>query len=334
MKISRHYLLQTDNNYLKHMLVTILSIRKHAPEDENSIFYIVDDRISEENKEFIRNFAKKYECEMIFLDGSAMSALLEEKQVPKWRGGYTTYLKILALNQIEGVERILYLDSDVIIQNDISDVFAELDGVDSALAMAEDMTISFNAAYKRYALGEGGEKRVYYNAGAILFDIPRWRDGGYEEKVLHFIQTNTRKLMYCEQDILNILFGESIKTISNRYNYCTPILYFKPKMMGKLFGWNAEKTKEYADMAKDYGVGHCFAVFQKRPWHANSRHPLTEEYRALYEELFEERFVGLPVKLTLTDRAQILLYDLFRPLYAVLHRHFTKKLYQDFFKNA
>jgi len=332
--MTRYYLLQTDNNYMKHMLVTILSVRKHAPADETSVFYIIDDHISEENKAFAHDFLRKYSCDMIFLDGAALSEQLEERNVPKWHGGYTTYLKLLALNRIENVERILYLDSDVIVKNDISGAFAELDGTDSPLAMAEDMTISFISDYKNYVLGEGGAERIYYNAGAILFDLPRWKANRCEEQVLSFIQNNEKKLMFCEQDILNILFGTQIKTISNHYNYCTPLLFYKPRMMGKLFGWDEAHTKTYAALSETYGVGHCFGVFQKRPWHKGSRHPLAPDYKALYEEIYNETFEGLDVSLSLMDRAQVALYYLCRPLYAVLHRHFTKRNYDNFIKNA
>ena len=332
--MTRYYLLQTDDRYLRHMLVTVLSVRKHAPRDEESVFYVIDDRISKENKTFAEDFARRYSCRIRFFDGAALSAYLAEQNVPRWRGGYTTYLKLLALSRIAGCERVLYLDSDVIVKNDISTVFSALDESDAPLAMAEDMTVSFLPDYKRYVLGAGGEERVYYNAGVILFDLPRWRAARCEERVLSFVRENTKPLMFCEQDILNILFGMQTHTLSNFYNFCTPLLFYRPRMMGKLFGWDGAHEREYAALSEHYGVGHCFGVLGSRPWHKRSRHPLASDYRALYGEIFGEDFEGLPLSLSWRDYAQIALYYLCRPLYAPLHRRAMERHYGSFIQNA
>ena len=66
--MKRYYLLQTDNNYMKHTLVTVLSVLKHAPDEEESVFYIIDDHLDQENKDFAHRFSLRYACEMIFLD--------------------------------------------------------------------------------------------------------------------------------------------------------------------------------------------------------------------------------------------------------------------------
>ena len=332
--MKRYYLLQTDNHYMAHMLVTALSVRHHAPAEEESVFYVIDDGLSDENRARGRDFSARYACKVIFLDGRAMSASLRALGVPPWRGGYTTYLKLFALDEIRDADRVLYLDSDVIVKRDISSVFDCLDRTDAPLAMAEDMTVSFRAAYKKYLFGEGGEHVIYYNAGVILFDLPRWREYGCEKRVLEFIQSDQKRLMYCEQDILNILFRGRIETLSNTYNYCTPLLFYHSHLMGKLFGWDGAHTRAYDALSDQYAIGHCFAVLGDRPWHTESIHPLASDYRALYEEIFKKTFKGTPAAHARVTLAQRVLYRVCRPLYVVLHRYATKRSYARFIQNA
>ena len=334
MKQTNHYLLQTDDNYAKHLLVTVLSVQKHTPSEYHNVFYVIDDHIGTDTRAFMDRFAQRFGLELRFLDASQIVSTLEEKNVPKWRGGYTTYLKLFALNKIEGVERVMYLDSDMIIQSDMSAVFAELDDTDATLGMAEDMTISFRFDYKKYILQTDDKSVPYYNAGSILFDLPRWKKNRGEERVLEFIQTNTTPLMYCEQDILNVVFRNEIKQISNTYNFCTPMLFFKPKLMGKLFYWDQEHTDTYAALEKNYCVGHCFGVFAQRPWHKDSLHPLAADYVALYEEIYEKSFDGAAAPSGTMEKLQYILYRVCRPLYGVMHRIFTNRVYASFIKNA
>jgi len=312
------------------MLVTILSISKHTPDNEHSVFHIINDGISKENVEFLQTFSQRYSLEIVYIDGTVLSSALAAQNFPKWRGGYTAYLKMLAINGITDAHRILYLDSDIIVKRDISDIFSQLDGSECPIAMAEDMTVSYNPAYKKYILGEDCGDRPYYNVGTILFDVDRWKEQNCEKRIFDFMQSNKKPFMYFEQDIMNILFRDNTVTLSNTYNYCTPILYFKPKLMGEIFGWNEEQTAVYASMQDNYAIGHCFGVFQQRPWHKDSRQPLARDYKELYEEIYEKPFIGAPAPIKLYDKAQYLLYRVCRPMYKVLHKIFTKRMYKKF----
>ncbi len=327
---NNYYLLQTDENYAIHSFVTAMSVQEHTPDNCHNVFFVINDHIKQETCDFMVKRGADFGMEFRFVDMFDIIAKFEELKVPKWRGKYTTYFKLFALNRIEGVERILYLDSDLIVTKDISDVFSELNGTDMPLAMAEDMTISTRLDYKKYILETDNEASVYYNAGVALFDIKRWKEQNCEDKIYEFIADNTKKLMFCEQDILNVVFKNQVKTISNIYNYCTPLTFFGIKTMSKLFYWNDEQQKNYTELMDTYCIGHCFGVLSRRPWHKKSKHPLTNEYIRIYQKLYEKPFVGVEISLGIKEKLQSALYYTCRPVYCLMHKFFTNKLYSDF----
>lgn len=288
---------------------------------------MIDDGISAATHALMEEVAHRYGFTLRFLDCSDMIARLEANNIPKWRGGYTAYLKLFAFSRIEE-ERILYLDCDIIVKNDISVIFDEYKDMEKPLAMAEDMTICDNTLYCTYIYGNMEE--TYYNCGTLLCDIPRWKEQGCEEALLTYMCENKKKLMYWEQDVLNLALRGKIATLSNKYNFCTPQLYFGPKLLGKLFGWSRERVAAYTALQETYCVGHCFAVFKERPWHENSRHPLAAEYAAYYREIYGKPYKGTPAPVALSDKLQYLLYKCCRPVYVWLHNFFTKRLYKSF----
>ncbi len=326
------YLLQTDSNYAQHAMVTMLSVHRKSAPGRRNVFTVIDDGISPDLRGKMQELADKEGFALSFLDCTDVSAMLEAHRVPKWRGGYTAYLKLFAFSRIPDATVVLYLDCDIIAMRDVSTVFEEYADMTTPIAVAEDMTVSPNPVYLRYLFGT--EKETYYNVGAILCNLPLWREQKCEEKLLAFLEENRKKLMYWEQDAINLVFRGNITTLSNRYNFCTPQLYFGAKTMGRLFGWSKERTAAYAELEKTYAVGHCFAVFCGRPWHRGSRHPLTAQYAEYYREIFGKEFCGAPVPAHLGDKLQYLLYRCCRPLYIRLHNLFTRRYYRNFVESA
>ncbi len=329
-----YYLLQTDDNYAAHSLVTILSIQEHTKETCKNVFYIIDDHIKEETKSFMQEFSVRFSNEIRFLDMSDVKSVLEKSDIPTWRGGYTAYLKMFAMDKIEDADRVLYLDSDIIVRGDLSPVFSYLDGTDAPLAMVEDMTVSTRYDFKEYVFGSSDKSLLYYNVGSILFDIKRWKEQKCNEQLWSFIKSNKRDFMYWEQEVFNLVFKGNIQTLPPEYNYCTPLLFFGAKTMGKLFYWDEERVKEYEALKDRYLVGHCFAVFSRRPWHEKSKHPLADEYKRLYEKIYGRPHVGVPIKLGIKEKLQSVLYYVCKPLYCSMHRMFTNRFYRSFLEKA
>ncbi len=122
--------------------------------------------------------------------------------------------------------RLLYLDSDTRITGPLAPLFG-LDMQGAMLGMVEDCG--------RY-LGDSAGRRdwaayqtkigldptaTYFNSGAILIDVPRWREADGWARAASLVQTHRDELIFMDQDALNVVGAGQILELSPRWNFQT-----------------------------------------------------------------------------------------------------------------
>jgi lipopolysaccharide biosynthesis glycosyltransferase len=114
---------------------------------------------------------------------------------------YTTYYKLLLSSIIDTKTKIiLYLDSDVIINGDITHIF-DLDISKYALAAVDDVPID-NSHREHLSLPYGSR---YFNAGVMLLNLEYWRKNNGEYGLLIFAEKQ-KYIFFHDQDALNVVF--------------------------------------------------------------------------------------------------------------------------------
>lgn len=113
----------------------------------------------------------------------------------------------------ENVDRILYLDVDMICTGDISELYdISLEG--KIWAGAEDRDIEEKDLLR---LGLPKDYK-YINAGVALINVEKLRKNYSEQDILEPIIKNHREWIYLDQDFVNKIFAGDIKVVSNKYN--------------------------------------------------------------------------------------------------------------------
>jgi lipopolysaccharide biosynthesis glycosyltransferase len=80
------------------------------------------------------------------------------------------------------IHRAVYLDSDVLVQADLSPLFTlGLDG--AAVAGVRDLMIT-TTDHPSSGVRERDRSRPYFNAGVLVIDLGTWRDSGVGERLL------------------------------------------------------------------------------------------------------------------------------------------------------
>ena len=139
-----------------------------------------------------------------------------------------TYYRILAIDMLPAqVEKILYLDSDMVIQKSIAGLWDTELG-DWYFAVCEDIIGILNDFH------EANKKRMnippeysYFNAGVMLMNIAALKRDGICTKVLERIYTDFERYEYNDQDVLNEMFYDRLMYLPwQKYN-CPPALYIK-----------------------------------------------------------------------------------------------------------
>jgi len=126
----------------------------------------------------------------------------------------------------DDVEKILYLDPDILVINPIDELWnLEMDNFMFAAASHTRLTDTVNEMNKMRL----GTDNDYYNSGVMLMNVARCRENVKPEEIFHYLDEHGPELVLPDQDVLNALYGSEIIPLDDaRWNldvrYCANYL--------------------------------------------------------------------------------------------------------------
>lgn len=149
--------------------------------------------------------------------------LLLSDRIDKPGFGFWAYLWIVKLLP-EDVERVLYLDCDIVVYDDITQLL-ETDLTDSVLAAVVDpgsKVLGNQAGLSAWAQEHGyayqPDESPYFNAGMLLLNLDVWRKENLLDRLDDSFRDSYHSLPFHDQDALNLLFGNRARMVSPRWN--------------------------------------------------------------------------------------------------------------------
>ncbi|KAL6657089.1 hypothetical protein ACP70R_004869 [Stipagrostis hirtigluma subsp. patula] len=125
-----------------------------------------------------------------------------------------------------GVRRVLYLDSDVVVVDDVRKLWS-VDLAGHVVAAPEychaNFTKYFSDAFwsdPELSAAFRGRRPCYFNTGVMVMDVDRWRRGGYTRRVEEWMAVQKRRRIYHLGSLppfLLVLAGD-IKPVDHRWN--------------------------------------------------------------------------------------------------------------------
>ncbi len=254
-----------DDGYSPFLAVSIQSLADHAsPENQYSIKILHTD-ISVENKKKI----SKYQRENIDIEFVDLNYYIEKIQDKLYTRDYyskTTYFRLFIPNLYPQYDKALYLDCDIVILDDIANLYG-IDMGDNLVAAAPDDVIQTIKVFQDYVEKVVGvaDHRNYFNAGILLMNLDELRKFKFQEKFIYSLGKITFSVAQ-DQDYLNRLCKGRVKLIDKNWNRM-PVtkdkvkpsdvklvhynLAFKPwhfeDILFKEFFWEYAKKTEYFD---------------------------------------------------------------------------------------
>ena len=134
-----------------------------------------------------------------------------------------TFYRIKAIDMLPlDLHRILYLDVDMVVKDDLSELFSvSLDG--HPIAACEDMN-ALIACVDVHASSKVPLDKPYFNAGMLLMNLDYLRENNLGEKLVNRVLNEYKNFLYYDQDILNSEFYENVLILPFVYNI-PPKLY-------------------------------------------------------------------------------------------------------------
>lgn len=130
------------------------------------------------------------------------------------------YVRLFAhLYLPEEIERILWLDSDVIVNGEIGEFYRQ--SFDGKMYVAYKDPIQGDSSEKKADLGMPDDA-VYINSGVLLMNLGEIRVRILDEDITNYIRDYYDKIKFVDQDVFNGLLYDCIKVIDSEdytYNY-------------------------------------------------------------------------------------------------------------------
>lgn len=161
----------------------------------------------------------------------------------------------------DDVDRVLYLDADMIIKGDI----AELWQSDLAGKLFGAVTIPGSDQCARCGVPE---RFGYFNSGVLLIDMDLWRKRQPREQLLSYTLKNTDSILYPDQDALNACLYEDRHPLGFEWNVIAPFSW--PKGVSTL------SESQRKQVLKDARIVHFNG--RSKPWHFINSHPYKRDY--------------------------------------------------------
>ncbi|MDR9797888.1 glycosyltransferase family 8 protein [Aeribacillus pallidus] len=209
-------LVTLNSNYIPPLKVMLNSLFQNNIEEKFSI-YIMYSNISDQDLHELGQFVKRHNQSLypIYVDPK----LFED--APVFRHYTSEMYYRLASHQFlpDDLDRILYLDPDIVVINPIKDFYYS--DFENCLFIASEHTHSTKVAnlFNKLRLKTPNAKG-YFNTGVLLMNLERIRKEVKLEDIYAFINENRLKLVLPDQDVLNALYWDKIKPVDcYRYNY-------------------------------------------------------------------------------------------------------------------
>ena len=219
-----------DEKYAKYAYTTILSLFENNNSAE-IVLYILQRDLSESSKNNIVNLCDKYSNSVLFLN---IDVAAIENMLPT-----TAWWPIevyFRLNLIEllpkDVDRILYLDGDMIVNKDLSELYCtDIDGYDLAASYdvcLEDASLEDFLTHRNSLLEELYIDKTYINSGMLLLNIKRMRSLYTFSDYMEALKKLEFKVRTPDQDLINLLHRGLIRHLDpRRYNYPGYKVYYE-----------------------------------------------------------------------------------------------------------
>ena len=206
-------LITIDNNYIDYFYNLLFSLKKN----NKSLFniFLVYSNLTEENIEDIKRYINDKnigKLNIIKFDMDSYNFHVNSSYIT-----ITAYIRLFAPLLIKDeIDRLLYLDPDIICCNSIED-FYNTDFDNKMLIACENMFHEENYM-KNINLGLDYDN-IYINSGVLIFNMKKYLKNVSKDMLIDFISDNQEILENNDQDVFNMIFHNDIKIADKTYNY-------------------------------------------------------------------------------------------------------------------
>ncbi|CAK9155457.1 unnamed protein product [Ilex paraguariensis] len=224
-----HVAMTLDTAYIRGSMAAILSVLHHSSCPQNIVFHFVISASANASilHATIATSFPYLNFHLYTLDDTAVAGLISTSirsalDCPlNYARSYLAKLLPLCVN------KIVYLDSDLVLVDDIAKLVATPLDDDRVLAAPEYCNANFTSYFTptfwsnpSLSLTFANRKACYFNTGVMVIDLDRWREGDYTTKIEEWMELQKRMRIYELGSLppFLLVFAGKIAPVDHRWN--------------------------------------------------------------------------------------------------------------------
>ncbi len=269
-----HLAFISDQNYCMPTSVALTSLKLNKNYDTVYKIHVMSSGIDEDGKARLMQLSSD----------DFQIDLMDVQEDPRF-SGYTkgdgdlhvstaAIIKLRIPQLLPYVGKVLYLDGDILIQDDLLDVYnTDIDGY--YVAAVKDIISERNPKHLKNL---NYPHTYYFNSGMMLMNLSKMRKDNMTEKLVDYRLHGKNHFM--DQDTLNVVLGEKVKFVSPRYNFLNKFYDWWDYMKLSVF-YDEQLPSERIEAYRNAVILHLGS--HEKPWKYEMGY-LSELYDKYYSE--------------------------------------------------
>lgn len=226
-----HVAMTLDQTYIRGSMAAILSVLQHSSCPQNIFFHFVISSTRSSASELRATISTSFpylKFDLYPFDDSAVSGLISTS-IRSALDCPLNYARSYLANLLPlCVSRVVYLDSDVIVVDDIVTLYnVALHEENKVLAAPEYCNANFTSYFTTtfwsnpsLSITFADRRACYFNTGVMVIDLNRWREGDYTRRIEEWMELQKRMRIYELGSLppFLLVFAGNIVPVDHRWN--------------------------------------------------------------------------------------------------------------------
>ena len=207
----------TDDNYIPFLDVALASMIENASKEYKYRIVVLNTGLDPENVAKIKQ-RERAGFKIDFVDMSEDLKHIKARFKNVYHFSIVTYYRLFIASMFPNCDKIVYLDCDLVVLGDISELYYT-DLGDAVFAAAPEQFVRNTHEFRVYAeKALGVDPDGYVNAGVLVLSLEQFRRNEIEKKFVELLTGYDFDLLDPDQAYLNYLCDGKIRVLPNGWN--------------------------------------------------------------------------------------------------------------------
>ena len=273
----------SSKEYIPYFATSLVSLYENNKKIANINTFYYCENISESDINKLKEIEKKYNRQINLVSTinniEKLQKFIKDNNLPEFHNCNYTYAKILPNILLPNLDKVLVIDSDTLILNNLQPLY-DLNIDNYYCAAAPELIAKYISSEDPYIKNKNN---FYFNTGVILFNIKNLNsENRYIEKIINANKAYSSKFKLADQSLFNLaLDNNDILPIDFSYNYnCNLYISseFRQTIQNEYKKYNLLKCKNANSKLKLKDITILHFIGHMKPWIKWSFSPFEKLY--------------------------------------------------------